>query len=323
VAGNEGEVIEVNWRSVHLQTRERDLLVVPNSILAKETIVNTRQPTRLHAERIPIAFSLDAPPNRVREILTQVGISLPNVLSEPPPKVEVMEFAEDRIRYEAKLYTTHLREIPKMRSEFATRVWYAAQRAGLALPVPIRNVQAGEPYASSGSERVIDTLRSLVGFASLDEPARKTLTEGARLLHYAAGETALGQGESCGALCVVSDGLARMTLRTKAGDEREVMELHRGETFGEGALLKGEPSPVTVTALRDLTVVALDTAALESVLESAPGLASELGQLVEIRRRSVQRVKYGAHGEPEVQSASRAQPGRRDGTGRVDSNGRS
>jgi hypothetical protein len=37
----------------------------------------------------------------------------------------------------------------------------------------------------------------------------------------------------------------------------------------------------------------------------------------------VQQVKYGAHGEPEVQSASRARPGRRDGRGRVDSNGRS
>ena len=309
VGGNEGEVIEVNWRSVHLRTRERDLLVVPNAILAKETIVNTAEPTPLHAERISIAFSLDAPPNRVREILTQVAVSLPDVLSDPPPKVEVMEFGEDRIRYEAKLYMTHLRGIPKIRSEFATRAWYAAQRAGLALPVPVRNLQAGQTYASSGSERVADTLRSLAGFASLGESARKRLTEGARLLHYAAGETALGQGERCGALCVVSDGRARMSLRTKAGSEREVMELRPGEAFGEGALLKHERSPVSVTAVSDLAVVALDTAALNAVLESDPGLATELGQLVELRRRAVQGIKHAhvADGEPEAQSAPQSE----------------
>jgi len=304
VGGNEGEVIEVNWRSVHLRTRERDLLVVPNSILAKETIVNTGRPTPLHAERIAMAFSLAAPPNRVREVLTEVAASLPHVLSEPPPKVEVMEFGEDRIHYETKLYMTHLRGIPKVRSEFAARAWYAAQRAGLALPVPVRTVQAAQAPVSGGSERLADTLRSLAGFASLDESARKTLTGGARILHYAAGETALGQGEPYGALCVVSDGRARMSLRTKAGAEREVMELHPGEAFGEGALLKGERSPVTVTALSDLAVVALDTAALEAVLEDHPGLATELGQLVEARRRAVGRVKHAAGaGGTEVRSA--------------------
>ena len=118
-------------------------------------------------------------------------------------------------------------------------------------------------------DHLTSALRSLAGFASLEEAALKTLAEGARLLHYATGETALDQGEPCGALCVVSDGVARMSLCAKAGDEREVMELRLSEAFGEGALLKEERSPVTVAAMSDLTVVALDTAALEA----DPGLA--------------------------------------------------
>jgi hypothetical protein len=244
-------------------------------------------------------------------MLAEVAASLTHVLSDPPPKVEVMEFGEDRIHYEAKLYMTHLRGIPRIRSEFATRAWYAAQRAGLALPIPVRVVQAGEASGSVESERLADTLRSLAGFASLDDAARKSLTDAARLLHYAAGENALDQGEPCGALCVVSDGLARLSLRTKAGDEREVMELQPGEVFGEGALVKGERSPVTVTAMGDLTVVALDTGSLESVLEHSPGLAGELGRLIEIRRRAVQQVKHASAGDGglEVRPGSRSEPG--------------
>jgi small-conductance mechanosensitive channel len=309
----EGEVVEINWRSVRLRTRERDLLVVPNSVLAKETITNTCEPTRLHAERIPVAFGFSAPPNRVREVLVDVALSIQNVLADPPPKVEVMEFADDRIRYEAKLYMTNLRAIPKIRSEFATRVWYAAGRAGLELPIPTRTVVNLSPSETEDGSRAANSLRSVASFAALAEGEREPLARTARLLHYAANETVLRQGEPSEALCIVARGRARLSVATKAGEEREVLVLAAGELFGEGALLVRERSRVTVTASEDLEVVALDTAALKSVLESNAGLASELGQLVEVRRRAVDHTKQALHAV--ATGAAGMAPGARGGAG--------
>jgi small-conductance mechanosensitive channel len=291
VGGDEGEVIEINWRSVHLRTRDRDLLVVPNSILAKATITNTCAPTRLHAERIRIAFSLDTPPNRVKAMLTDVALSIPDVLPDPAPKVEVMEFGEDRVHYEARLSTTELRAIPKIRSEFTTRAWYAAQRSGLEFPVPVRTLRSAPPLEPREARRLDECLGSVASLAALDASEREALAAGARLLSFATGEAALTQGDPCEALCIVADGRARVTLRTKDGEEREVMGLAPGEFFGEGALLMRQSSPVTVTAVGDLDVVALDTSSLKPVLESNAGLASDLGHLVEERRRVVQRAK--------------------------------
>jgi small-conductance mechanosensitive channel len=43
-----GEVMEMNWRSVRVRTRDRDLVVVPNSVIGKETL-STSRGRRAHA----------------------------------------------------------------------------------------------------------------------------------------------------------------------------------------------------------------------------------------------------------------------------------
>jgi len=291
LSNTEGEVVEINWRSVRLRSRERDLLVVPNSVLAKEMILNTNEPTLLHAERIAVAFAMDVPPNRVRDILSAVANDVPNVLHDPKPKVEVMEFCDDRIRYEVKLYTENLRAVPRIRSEFTTRAWYAAQRAGLDFPMPIRIIRTAEAVAREDEDRAATALRPITVFANLGGEERKRLVESARVLHYAVGEVALLQGDPCERLAILASGEVRTSLRTKAGEVHDVERLGPGDLFGEGALLMRERSPVTVTALSDLEVVALDTDALKRILEHNPTVASELGQVVELRRRAVHHAK--------------------------------
>ena len=58
VGGIEGVVVATNWRSVHLQTRNKDLFVVPNSVLAKQSFMNESRPAHLrpgtsHTEIFP------------------------------------------------------------------------------------------------------------------------------------------------------------------------------------------------------------------------------------------------------------------------------
>ena len=73
VGGKSGQVVQVSWRSVHLRTAERNLLVLPNSALGRETITNYSQPTDQQMLRLSFSFGLDAPPNRVKEMLVEVA----------------------------------------------------------------------------------------------------------------------------------------------------------------------------------------------------------------------------------------------------------
>lgn len=291
----QGEVVEINWRSVRLRTRSEDLLVVPNSILAKESITNIDRPTSVHAEFLEVAFPYRAPPNRVKEILADVAVSVPGVLSDPAPVIEVVEFDDDRLRYEAKVFTTELRDIRRIRSDFATRVWYAAQRAGLSLPVPERAVRQVEAPVEDERAAALRCLRRVAVFAPLPPEELESLARSARFLHYAAGEAVLRQGDVCNALCVVVRGSASLTVTGQDGEQRSVAELADRDLYGESVLQAREASSATLTASEDLEVLALDTVDLESVLERNASLASDLGHLVELRRRSVQRVQRGLY----------------------------
>ncbi|MGI9590594.1 MAG: mechanosensitive ion channel family protein, partial [Myxococcota bacterium] len=104
VGGHQGLVVEMNWRSVRIRTRQKDLLVVPNSILGREIITNTAQPTQEHAELIKVAFSLEDPPNRVKQVLLDAALATPGVPARPTTKVRVHQYEDDRIQYEVKLY---------------------------------------------------------------------------------------------------------------------------------------------------------------------------------------------------------------------------
>ncbi|EAM48057.1 mechanosensitive ion channel domain-containing protein [Crocosphaera watsonii] len=67
-------VIKVNWRSVYLQTRDQDSVVIPNSILAQGNFTNYNRPTPLHVERFLFGFSYDDPPNKVIRVLKETAL---------------------------------------------------------------------------------------------------------------------------------------------------------------------------------------------------------------------------------------------------------
>ncbi len=136
VGGKSGQVVQITWRSVHLRTAERNLLVLPNSALGRETITNYSQPTDQQMLRLSFSFGLDAPPNRVKEMLVYVAHEIPLICKQPEPRAVACDVLDDRIRYEARVTIEHGRYMPEVTDRFTSAVWYAARRAGLPLPLP-------------------------------------------------------------------------------------------------------------------------------------------------------------------------------------------
>jgi small-conductance mechanosensitive channel len=295
VGNIEGAVVEMNWRSVRLRTLERDLMVVPNSVLGKEIITNTNQPTTLHAERIPIAFSFDAPPNRVKQVLEQVALSLPDVVHDPAPKVETMGYGDDRILYEAKLYTENLRRIPRIRDGFTTRAWYAAQRHGLKLPMPMRTVFSLELDPESQKEVIVpvtaEELAAVPALATLEAADLENAAREATRLRFASREDVLLEGERSEAVYAILAGRCSLLVREGDGAEREVVQLSSGEVFGERSLLSHEPSPATITALEDLEVARIPSGLLREALDRSAVVARVMAELIDGRAKALDRVR--------------------------------
>lgn len=296
-----GQVVEVNWRSVHLKTEAEDLLVIPNSELSKGQFTNFSRPTSLHRVDIPISFSYDDPPNRVRQLLIAAAQEIPGVLSKPPVDVVIDSYGDFAINYMVEIFAPNysLGE-QDIRDEMNLRIWYIAQRQGLTIPYPIRHeIPYTPPLVGPEQRRAtsLQLLKNTPGFAGLPAERLEGLLVACSVRTYATDEVVLHQQMPLDGLYLIVEGEAELVLPDAGGGGRlcSLGILLQGEFFGEKcSLLHGRISDTVVKAATDLQVLVIPTERLQDLLLEAPRLATTLAEVLEIRRLAVQEMLEGA-----------------------------
>ncbi len=286
VGDDQGEVVEINWRSVHVRTRERNLLVFPNSVLGRETIVNYARPTKLQTLRLSFGFALEDPPNLVKSTMVSVARDMEYVLDDPAPRALLREVEDDRLRYEAFLFIDEPRMIPQIVDLYTSRVWYASQRAGLRLPLPAAHeyqIHAPVPESVVASVDVVEVLSGAQGFEVLDASRIEALAARATVLHFGDGEAVITEGEMADGIHVIVSGEICARL-VGADDTVTEATIGVGEAIGITSLARQEPSEVTLSAAGDTTTIRVDHEAVDAALRADPHLAQQFAKIVEIRR---------------------------------------
>jgi small-conductance mechanosensitive channel len=288
-----GQVTDINWRAVRLQTLEREMVVIPHKVVGGETIRNFSQPQRIHAERIQLGFSYNDPPNLAKQVLKSTALTTQGILINPAPQVFTLSYDDFAVNYEVKFFIQDYGEVEEIRDRFMTRVWYAAQRNNLSIPFPIRTLyhfHGPTSQAKGLSKKVAESLQSIPAFVPLDRAQEQgqNLSQGIALQHFGEGEKVVSQGKPGNALYIIVSGQAILVVGDESGREQEVLSLKAGEFFGEMGLFSGEPSPVSVIARDDLEVMVISAAVVNQMIERQPSFAREIGQILEIRRRAIQ-----------------------------------
>lgn len=135
-----GQVIDMNWRAVRLQTLEREMVIIPHQVISGEIIRNFSRPLRLHADRVKIGFSYDDPPNLAKQVLKSTALATQGILTDPEPQILTISYDDFAITYEVKFFIEDYKDLEDIRDRFMTRVWYAAQRKNLTIPFPTRTL---------------------------------------------------------------------------------------------------------------------------------------------------------------------------------------
>jgi hypothetical protein len=141
VGEHEGRVVTITWRTTHLRTRDNDNLVIPNSKLADERVLNYYYPHPMHMERIKVGAEYKTPPYRVRRALLEAAAGVPGALDKPSPDVYVLSFDENAILYELRVWTDDVAHAPRINSEIRARIWEEFKKAGITVPHPIRTLE--------------------------------------------------------------------------------------------------------------------------------------------------------------------------------------
>jgi small-conductance mechanosensitive channel len=294
-----GQVLEINWRAIHLRTYLGELVVVPNAILAKESFSNFSRPTKLHAEPLKLGFSYDDPPNKVRATLLDCLDRTPGVRKEPPATVQVVNYGDFSVDYEVIFYVDDYKRLFEVRDAFMTTVWYAARREGITIPFPTAMEYSGEmkdtllppnPHPS-----IDETLDGIPMLAGLSESQRSKLVADSYWHSYAKNEIVTDLGEIIPGLFLIVKGRVRATRTNQDGTMSVIFEAGEGEAFGESIANGTRLSDCRFIAIEDLDCVILRPNTLQGVLMTCTRFAQEISHLTEIRNPGSAARLYGQH----------------------------
>jgi small-conductance mechanosensitive channel len=282
VDGQHVEVVEINWRSTRFRNEDEESINVPNSQLAKATIVNLYYPTAIHAKRVRVGVEYRVPPNKVKEALVRAALPVKGVLPDPVPEALLMSFGESSINYELKFWLRDGRRYARIIDEIRTNCWYEFAREEISFAFPVRVIERLRADTMS-SDRRVELLAQQALCSSLGEEQIQRLARAAKHVRFGKGETIIHQGEPGESMFILASGSAEV-LAQKEGLLLRVGVLGPGECFGEISLLTGEPRSATVTALTDCEVLEIQKLSIGVVLRENPQLAEKLSDTLVMRR---------------------------------------
>lgn len=290
----EGQVQEVTWRATKLLTKAGQFVIVPNSVVSKDPILNHSEPTVPTRLQVDVGLTYDAAPNVAKRALLEAVENAPLALRDPAPDVIVIDFGASSVNYRVRFWIADFGLDDYAYDQVRSHLWYTLRRHGIEIPYPIqieysRDEQVGRP--SSRIRYLADRLAEIDLFAGLDDVERARLAEACPERLYGAGERIVRQGDAGQSMFVVLDGRVRVTLEPSG---QEVAVTSRGGFFGEMSMLTGEPRTATVSALDDALLMEISAERFRELAVLRAGLVEHVSDVVTARRAGLASAKAAA-----------------------------
>jgi potassium-dependent mechanosensitive channel len=146
---NQGDVLEINGqqvtvesigpRSTLVRSRDNTHVIVPNSRLLEENVVNLTLSDDVIRTRIHVGVAYGSPTRDVERLLEEVMTGLEGVMKEPAPFATFTDFADSSLAFEASFWSA-LEGRKKIESELRHRIAEAFTKAGIVMAFPQRDV---------------------------------------------------------------------------------------------------------------------------------------------------------------------------------------
>ncbi len=136
----EGRVRAIYLRTTVVVTNDRISVIVPNSKLVNQNLVNWSYYDRRSRISVPIGVATDADPDLVTETLLRAADGIEHVLAEPKPGVQFLGFGDYTLNFRLLIWTERPRRYPQIKSDIHYRIWRLFKEANIEIPFPQRDL---------------------------------------------------------------------------------------------------------------------------------------------------------------------------------------
>jgi small-conductance mechanosensitive channel len=150
--GVEGQILEINWRATRIRTASNDMIVIPNSVIAKAIVTNHRRLNDPHVCTVALTIDGTVSPAHVIEALQEAARASRGVASADATVAYACGFVDALVAYELRFAIDDFASTPGVRSEVVRRVVDTLQKSGIAVGAPAMDVRivhrGGQPDLS-------------------------------------------------------------------------------------------------------------------------------------------------------------------------------
>lgn len=134
--GTSGRVTETNWRSTNLLTGLNNIVVLPNSMIAKQSLTSLSRPDESHLLTLGVRFAAGQRPRIVEDAMRTVLETSLLIVKDPPPAVALKAIDAAAIEVELQFRVASLSTGSLAKNEIIDLIHGQCSSSGLSLASP-------------------------------------------------------------------------------------------------------------------------------------------------------------------------------------------
>lgn len=137
-----GTVESVNTRSTRIRRNDGVHVLIPNSYLLENTVINWTLVDKLMRTTVRVGVAYGSDVKVVRQLMEQAANEHPEVLNEPPAVVFFEDFGDNALIFDLKLWidSGEERDLRRIRSDVRFRLEELFDEAGVVVAFPQRDI---------------------------------------------------------------------------------------------------------------------------------------------------------------------------------------
>ncbi|MGW3952820.1 mechanosensitive ion channel family protein [Streptomyces sp. NPDC004752] len=143
-SGEEGYVVDINWRQTTVRQLSNNLVVIPNGQLAKTNMTNFTRPEQELTILVQVGVGYDSDLDQVErvtgEVVTEVMTKITGAVPEHEPAIRFHTFGDSRIGFTVILGVGEFSDQYRIKHEFIKRLHRRYREEGIRIPAPERTV---------------------------------------------------------------------------------------------------------------------------------------------------------------------------------------
>jgi len=136
IGEDEGDVQSINLRTTIVTTNDRIAIIVPNSRLVSQRVINWSYGDPRARISIPVGVATDSDIKLVTETLLLAAEGVENVLTDPPSKVQFLKFGGYSLDFRLLVWTRRPDRHAQIRSDINYRIERLFRERGIEIPYP-------------------------------------------------------------------------------------------------------------------------------------------------------------------------------------------